>query len=116
MRHAKKRLQLMTDASHRDAVLAGLASEVVRHGRIKTTERRAKAARTLVDRLVGLGKRGDVHARRQAMAVIGDKELVHKLFEEIAPQYADREGGYTRVIKMGPRQGDAAPMALIELV
>ena len=116
MRHAKKKLQLLTDASHRDAVLNGLAAEVVRHGRITTTERRAKAARTVVDGLVGLGKRGDVHARRQAMAVIGDKELVHKLFDEIAPQYADRNGGYTRVLKLGPRQGDAAPMALIELV
>ena len=116
MRHGKKHLKLMTDASHRNAVLSGLATEVVRHGRIQTTERRAKATRSVVDGLVGLGKRGDVHARRQAMALVGDKELVHKLFDEIAPRYADRDGGYTRVIKTGPRQGDAAPMALIELV
>lgn len=116
MRHGKKRLQLLTDATHRDAVLAGLASEVIRHERIKTTERRAKAARVVVEQLIGLGKRGDVHARRQAIALIGDKELVHKLFDEIAPRYADREGGYTRVVKLGPRPGDAAPVALIELV
>jgi large subunit ribosomal protein L17 len=116
MRHQKKHLQLMTDASHRDAVLAGLAMEIIRHEKIRTTARRAKATRPVIEHLITLGKRGDVHARRQAMAVVGDKELVHKLFDEIAARYADREGGYTRVLKLGPRPGDAAPMAIIELV
>jgi len=116
MRHGRKHRQLLTDASHRDAVLSGLAAEVIRHERIQTTERRAKAARIVVDNMITLGKRGDVHARRQAVAVIGDKALVHKLFDEIAPRYGEREGGYTRVVKLGPRSGDAAPMALIELV
>lgn len=116
MRHAKKKLQLLSGASHRDAVLAGLAAEVIRHERIRTTEPRAKAARSVVEGLITLGKRGDVHSRRQAMSVVGDKALVHKLFDEIAPRYAERPGGYTRLVKLGPRAGDAASMALIELV
>lgn len=116
MRHAKKKKQLLSDASHRDAVLAGLAAEILRHEKIRTTERRAKAARTVVEGLITLGKRGDVHARRQALAVVGDRDLVHKLFDDIAPRYSERPGGYTRVVKLGPRAGDAAPMAFIELV
>jgi large subunit ribosomal protein L17 len=84
--------------------------------RIKTTETRAKEVRTLVDRLITWGKKGDVHARRLAMAELGDKELVHKLFAEIAPRFEEREGGYTRILKLGPRKGDAAPMVIMELV
>lgn len=116
MRHLKKGRALGSDASHTKAILRGLARALFVNERIKTTEARAKEVRTLVDHLITWGKKGDVHARRLAMAELGDKELVHKLFAEIAPRFEEREGGYTRILKLGPRKGDAAPMVIMELV
>lgn len=116
MRHQKKRDKLGTDASHRQAILHGLATEVFRHGRIKTTETRAKQAQPLVEEIVTLVKKGDIHARRQVLAIISDRALVHKIFAEVGPRFAERNGGYTRILKLGPRQGDAAPMVFLELV
>lgn len=116
MRHLKKGRKLGTDASHRKAMLRGLAIALFTNERIKTTEPRAKEVRPLVDRIITWGKKGDVHSRRLAMAEIGDKELVHKIFADIAPRFEDRAGGYTRILKLGPRKGDAAPMVILELV
>jgi len=116
MRHLKKGRKLGTDASHTKAMLRSLAIALFTNERIKTTEARAKEVRGLVDRIIGWGKRGDVHSRRLAMAELGDKALVHKVFAEIAPRFAERDGGYTRIMKLGPRKGDAAPMVLLELV
>lgn len=100
----------------RRALLRGLVTSVVLHGKIETTTGKAKAAKPLVDKMITLGKRGDLHARRQAAAYLVDPEAVKKLFDEIAPRYTERNGGYTRLLKLGPRQGDAASMALLELV
>jgi len=116
MRHAKKGRKLGTDASHTRAMLRSLAAAILINERIKTTEARAKEVRALVDRIITWGKRGDVHARRLALAELGDQALVKKVFDDIAPRCADRQGGYTRILKLGPRKGDAAPMVIIELV
>jgi large subunit ribosomal protein L17 len=116
MRHAKKGRKLGTDASHTEAMLRSLAIALLTHERIKTTEARAKEVRELVDRIIGWGKRGDLHARRLALAELKDRALVHKVFAEIAPRYAERPGGYTRIYRIGPRKGDAAPMVILELV
>lgn len=116
MRHAKKGRKLGTDASHTKAMLRSLAAALFEHERIKTTETRAKEVRSLVDRIITWGKAGDVHSRRLALAEINDRALVHKIFDDIAPRYAEREGGYTRILKLGPRKGDAAPMVILELV
>jgi large subunit ribosomal protein L17 len=102
--------------AHERLLLANLATALFEHGRITTTEAKAKRLRPLAERLVTFAKRGDLHARRQVVAVVRDKGVVHTLFEEIAPRYAERPGGYTRVTKVGPRKGDNAPMAVIELV
>ena len=102
--------------SHHNMILANLTTELFRHGRIRTTHAKAKAVQPLADRMVTFAKRGDVHARRQVLRVIRDKDVVHKLFADVGPVFSDRDGGYTRVLKLGPRKGDAAPMALIELV
>lgn len=102
--------------AHERLLLANLAAALFTHERITTTETKAKRLRPLAERLVTFAKRGDLHARRRVLAVIGDKAVVHKLFTEIAPQVADREGGYTRITKIGNRKGDNAPMAVIELV
>lgn len=103
-------------SSHRRALLRHLATQVIDHGQVTTTESKAKAVQPVVDKMISLGKRGDLHARRQAAAYLTDKDVVTKLFNEIAPNYAERNGGYTRVVKLGPRRGDAAPMAVIALV
>jgi large subunit ribosomal protein L17 len=116
MRHAKKGRALGTDASHTRAILRGLARALFINERIKTTEARAKEVRDLVDRIIGWGKRGDVAPRRRARGAQGDHELGHKIFADIAPRYAERPGGYTRIMKLGPRKGDAAPMVIMELV
>ena len=117
MRHQKTRHKLSRDASHRKALLANLCIEVIDHERIKTTEAKAKAVKPELERLITLAKRGDHHARRQAMARLGqDKFVVYKLFEEIAPRYAEREGGYTRILKLGPRKSDSTEMVFLELV
>jgi large subunit ribosomal protein L17 len=97
-------------------MLANLATALFQHGRITTTVAKAKRLSPLADRLVTFAKRGDLHARRRVMTVIRDKSVVHELFTDIAPQYAGRPGGYTRITKIGPRKGDNAPMAVIELV
>jgi len=96
-------------------MLANLATALFEHNRITTTEAKAKRLRPLAERLITFAKRGDLHARRQVMTVIRDKDVVHKLFAEIGPNFANRPGGYTRILKVGPRQGDNAPMAIIEL-
>lgn len=102
--------------AHQKLMLANLATALFEHGRITTTEARARRLRPVAERLVTKAKRGDLHARRQVAAVIKDKTVVHELFTEIAPGYAGRHGGYTRITKLGPRKGDNAPMAVIELV
>jgi len=116
MRHRKRFAKLNKPADQRKALLRALTTEVIRHGRIKTTLVRAKAVRKHVDHMIQLGKRGDLHARRQALGWVYDKDLVHSLFEAAPERYADREGGYTRVLRTMPRQGDNAKMAVIELV
>ena len=102
--------------SHHRLMLANLAAALFTHKAITTTETKAKRLRPLAERLVTFAKRGDLHARRRVLSVIGDKEVVHVLFTEIGPRYANRNGGYTRILKLGPRHGDNAPMARIEFV
>ena len=102
--------------AHERLMLANLATALFEHGRITTTEAKAKRLRPLAERLITKAKRGDLHARRQVMTVIRDKDVVHVLFTEIGPRFAGRDGGYTRITKIGARKGDAAPMAVIELV
>jgi len=102
--------------AHERLILANLATALFEHGKITTTEAKAKRVRPLAERMITLAKRGDLHARRRVLAVIRDKGVVHELFTEIGPRYATRSGGYTRITKIGPRKGDAAPMAVIELV
>jgi large subunit ribosomal protein L17 len=116
MRHQRSGRKLGRDAAHRKALYANLASAVIEHGRIKTTEAKAKEVRPIVEQMITLGKRGDVAAHRQAVAFLRSKPVAHKLFADVAPRFAERPGGYTRVVKLGPRQGDAAPMAYLELV
>ncbi|HEX6338199.1 MAG TPA: 50S ribosomal protein L17 [Jiangellaceae bacterium] len=102
--------------AHQRAMLANLATSLFEHGRITTTEARARRLRPVAERLITKAKRGDLHARRQVARTIRDKEIVHVLFTEIGPRYENRNGGYTRIVKIGPRKGDNAPMAVIELV
>ncbi|MEV4514672.1 50S ribosomal protein L17 [Dactylosporangium sp. NPDC049525] len=102
--------------AHEKLMLANLATSLFKHGRIKTTETKAKRLRPLAEQLITKAKRGDLHARRQALAVVRDKDVVFQLFDQIAPRFSNRPGGYTRIVKTGPRKGDAAPMAIIELV
>jgi large subunit ribosomal protein L17 len=117
MRHQKTRHKLSRDAAHRKALLANLCKEVIEHERIKTTEAKAKAVKPEIEKLITLARRGDLHARRQALSALGqDKFAVHKLFEEVAPRYAERPGGYTRILKLGPRRSDATEMVFLELV
>ena len=117
MRQAKKRNKLGRDAAHRKALLSNLSKEIIEHERIKTSQAKAKAAKPEIEKLITLGKRGDLHARRQALSTLRqDKFAVHKLFEEIAPRYAEREGGYTRIVKIGPRKSDSTEMVFLELV
>lgn len=101
---------------HRNAMLRNQVTSLLRHGRIETTFTRAKETQRMADKMITLGKKGDLHARRQVLAYIYDEDIVTKLFDEIAPNYSDRNGGYTRVLKLGPRQGDGAEMAILELV
>jgi len=117
MRHGKQRGKLSRESAHRKALMMNLSREVIDHERIQTTEAKAKAVKPEVERLITLAKRGDLHSRRQAMARLGqDKFIVYKLFEELAPRYAEREGGYTRILKLGPRKSDATEMVFLELV
>ena len=117
MRHQKTRNKLSRSASHRKALFMNLSRQIIDHERIKTTEAKAKAVKPEIEKLITLAKRGDLHARRQALAALGqDKFVVYKLFEEVAPRYADRDGGYTRILKLGPRKSDATEMVYLELV
>jgi large subunit ribosomal protein L17 len=117
MRHQKKRNKLSRTTAHRKALFMNLSRQVIDHERIETTEAKAKAVKPEVEKLITLAKRGDLHARRQALAALGqDKFIVYKLFEEVAPRYADRDGGYTRILKLGPRKSDSTEMVFLELV
>ena len=116
MRHRKHTGSLGLPSGHRRALMANLASALLTHGRIETTQAKAQAVRPYVEKLITLGKRGDVHSRRQALAKLRQRSVVDKLFAEIAPASATRNGGFTRIVKTGFRAGDAAPMAIIELV
>ena len=117
MRHQRKRHKLSRSASHRKALLANLVKALLEHERIETTEAKARAVRPEVEKLITLAKRGDLHARRRALAALGqDKFAVHRLFEIVAPRYAERPGGYTRIMKLGPRRSDSTEMVLLEFV
>ena len=116
MRHQRAGRKLGRDSAHRKALYSNLAGALIEHGRIKTTEAKAKEVRPIVEKMITLGKRGDLHAHRQAVAFLRSKSVAHKLFAEVAPRFAERPGGYTRVVKLGPRQGDSAEMAYLELV
>lgn len=116
MRHRKKGRQLSRTRSHRKATLRNLATSLFQHGRIETTTAKAKELRPFAERLITLARRGDLHSRRLAATKIQDRQVLGKLFDDIAPRYAERPGGYTRVLKLGNRKGDAAEMSLIELV
>lgn len=116
MRHRKARYKLGMRTSHREAVLRNMVTSLLEHEAITTTDARAKAIKSLGDKMITLGKRGDLHARRQALEVIRSKRVAQRLFDEIAPRYASREGGYIRIIKKGFRKGDAAAISVVELV
>lgn len=116
MRHRKSGRKFSRTSSHRKAMFANMAASLIKHEQIKTTLPKAKDLRPIVEKLITLGKRGDLHARRQALAVLSEKAIVDKLFSTLAERYAERSGGYTRVLKAGFRTGDAAPMAIIEFV
>jgi large subunit ribosomal protein L17 len=116
MRHQKQGRKFNMAPDHRRALLSGLAVALLEHEKIKTGEARAKEARSIVEQAITLGKRGDLAARRQAIAMLRNKEIVYKLFNDIAPRYKERNGGYTRIIKLGPRQGDGSEMVFLELV
>lgn len=116
MRHRRKGRPLGRTASHRRAMLSNMATSLFRHEQIRTTTAKAKELRPFAERLITLARRGDLHARRQAARTIRDKEALQKLFDTLGPRYADREGGYMRVLKVGRRDGDGAEIALIRLV
>lgn len=116
MRHQKKTVKLGRSQAHRDALLANQVCSLIVHQRIRTTLAKAKAARPLAEKMVTLGKKGTLHARRTAAAVLHQPDAVKKLFAEIAPRSASRAGGYTRIVKLGPRKSDSAPMAILEWV
>ena len=116
MRHRKAGRKLGRNSAQRKALYSNLASALIEHGRIRTTEAKAKEVRPIVEEMITLGKRGDVAAHRHAVAFLRSKATAHTLFADVAPRFADRPGGYTRIVKIGPRQGDAARMVYLELV
>lgn len=120
MRHRSKTVKLQRDKAHREALLRNLAASLIEHGQIRTTLAKAKALRPYAEKLVTLGKKNTLHSRRRALTLLGSNQLAlrssKKLFEEIAPASADRQGGYTRIIKLGQRRSDSAPMAMIQWV
>jgi large subunit ribosomal protein L17 len=116
VRHHKAGRKLGRDASHRKALYANLTASLIEHGRIKTTVAKAKEVRPVAEEMITLGRRGDVPARRQALKFLRSQDVVHKLFSDVGPRFADRPGGYSRIVKLGPRHGDAAEMAYLELV
>jgi large subunit ribosomal protein L17 len=116
MRHQRAGKKLGRDSAHRKALYSNLAGALIEHGRIKTTEAKAKAVKPIAEQMITLGRRGDVAARRQAVAFLRSKDVVKTLFDDVAPRFADRPGGYSRIVKLGQRQGDAAEMVYLELV
>ena len=117
MRHRRTRHKLSRDTAHRRSLLRNLSRDLIEHERIKTSQAKAKAVKPQVEKLITLAKRGDLHARRRALSTLGqDRFVVHKLFEEIAPRYSERPGGYTRIVKLGPRRSDSTEMVYLELV
>ena len=116
MRHQRAGKKLGRDSAHRRALYANLAGALIEHGRIKTTEAKAKAVKPLAEQMITLGKRGDLSARRQAISELRSQDAVRRLFDDVAPRFADRPGGYSRIVKLGQRQGDAAAMVYLELV
>ena len=116
MRHARAGKKLGRDSAHRKALYSNLAGSLFQHGRIKTTEAKAKAVKPFAEQMITLGKRGDLAARRRALSELRSQDVVHELFAEVAPRFAERPGGYTRIVKLGQRQGDAAEMVYLELV
>jgi len=116
VRHHRAGKKLGRDSAHRKALYANLAGSLIEHGRIRTTEAKAKAVKPFAEQMITLGKRGDLAARRQAIAELRSQDVVHQLFADVAPRFAERPGGYTRIVKLGPRQGDAAEMVYLELV
>src|SRR5215216_7063342 len=116
MRHQRAGKKLGRDAAHRKALYSNLTGALIEHGRIKTTVTKAKAVKPVAEQMITLARRGDLHARRQAVAFLRSKDVVHKLFAEVAPRFKGRPGGYSRIVKIGPRPGDAAEMAYLELV
>ena len=116
MRHHRSGKKLGRDSAHRKALYSNLAGALIEHGRIKTTAAKAKEVKPIVEQMITLGRRGGVHARRQALAYLRSQDVVYKLFSDVGPRFADRPGGYTRIIRIGPRPGDAAEMVYLELV
>lgn len=116
MRHLKSGRQLSRNSSHRWALMRNLVTALLRNEKIQTTDAKAKELRRWADRVISLGKEGSLHARRQALSIVQDKAVVRKLFDTIGPRFKDRPGGYTRIVKIGIRRGDAAPVSMIELV
>jgi len=116
MRHQKRGRKLGRDSAHRKSLYANLTSELIQHGRIRTMLAKAKEVRPVAEQMITLGKRGDLHARRQAVAFLRQKTVVKSLFEDVAPRYAERPGGYTRILRVGFRRGDSAEVAHVELV
>ena len=116
MKHARAGKKLGRDAAHRRSLYSNLAGALTTHGRIQTTEAKAKAVKPFAEKMITLGKRGDLHARRQALAALRSNDVVHRLFADVSPRFAERPGGYTRIVRLGPRQGDAAEMVYLELV
>lgn len=116
MRHRKRRGKLGRDSAHKGALLRNMVTSLLRHEQLETTDAKARELQRIAERMITLGKRGDLHARRRALAVLRDKTLAGKLFGELAERYAERQGGYTRALKTRNRVGDAAPMSIVELV
>jgi large subunit ribosomal protein L17 len=116
MRHHRAGKKLGRDSAHRKALYSNLAGALIEHGRIRTTEAKAKAVKPIAEKMITLGRRGDLHARRQALAYLRSQDVVFKLFSDVGPRFKDRPGGYSRIVKLGPRQGDAAEMVYLELV
>ena len=116
MRHQRAGRKLGRDAAHRKALYANLTASLIEHGRIKTTLAKAKEVRPVAEEMITLGRRGDVPARRQALKFLRSQDVVHMLFSDVGPRFVDRPGGYSRIVKLGPRQGDAADMVYLELV
>ena len=116
MRHLKEGRKLKRTASHRKALLGNMATSLFEHEKIETTDAKAKELKKVADKMVAWGKKGGLHARRQALRIISDKKTVQRLFNEIAPRFSERRGGYTRIVKVGRRRGDNAPLSIIELI